>query len=397
MIRINLIRSRLKIGGGQTPPRIPPPSTTGPQGPTSGQPSSNGVGWWRHYMAYIIAGFFLLYSILVFTGYMNTEDGGVKWWVVALVASICHFIASIRTVGEQEMGALVFLGKVLGPLSSGPVFAPFPLRIRLITKNVIQLEFGTREGAEDKKAAERDVSTIYGEPFRVTFGTSARMSKEEKALYKGDPLIDRLTFDPHVVMRFQIKDFVVFINEIGDLTEAMEQIREAAKGAIQAYAGTHTPAQMIEQIDTVNVLLTERVEILIGEKPNAKGERIFWGIDFRSASITSPGLPKRVNESMADRGKAAFAAEAVAATAEGERQKREREGAGTAKTREFLLLAEAVGTKALAEAIKEDEGKLIVKLQAIERAIKDGKVTILPIDQSLITAALAVKESLIAK
>ena len=379
------------IGGrgaiGQPPTDITPAGTGG----------NGGKSWWKSTSAYILYAFLFLYALLVLIGYQNTETEGVGWGLIALVASICHLIASIKTVGEQEIGVLIFLGKILGPLNSGPVFAPFPVRIRVFPKNTIQLEFGTRKLDEEKKAAERDVSIIYGEAFRVTFATveSADLPDEVKKKYINDPLARRLTFDPHVVIRFKIKDAVVFLLEIGDITEAVEQIREAAKGAVQAYAGKNTAAQMVENIDDVNTLLTKRVEILIGEKPTDTGEQLpWWGIDFKSASIISSGLPKRVNEAMADRGKAAFAAESAVATAEGEQQKREKEGAGTAKARELLLLAEAIGTKALAEVVKTEEGKLIIRLQALERAIRDGKVTILPADQSLLTAALSLKESL---
>ena len=285
------------------------------------------------------------YTFLTIGGVLLTKPNGVRWWVVALVVSLCHLISSVKVVGEQQIGALIVWGKILLSLDSGPVIAPFPLRVRRLPKNVIQIEFGTRTEAADVKAAERDVSVIYGEPFRVTFGTASLLTEPEKIRYKGDPLIGRLTFDPHVVTRFQIRDPVAFINEIGDIEQAQEQIREAAKGAIQAYAGTHTPAHMIEGIDEVNTLLTKRVEILIGEKADDDGTlRPSWGIDFRSASVTSAGLPKRVNQSMADRGEAAFKAEAVliAATAEG--QKREQEGAGTAKARQLFILAEAIRT-----------------------------------------------------
>jgi hypothetical protein len=84
------------------------------------------------------------------------------------------------------------------------------------------------------------------------------------------------------------------------------------------------------------------------------------------------------------------------AKANAERHRLEQEGTGTAKALELQRMAQALGFKHLIDASDLNTATLLLRLEALQKAVEKGNVTILPADQSLLSSALSLKEVLTA-
>ena len=389
--------------------------TPGPQKDEAEDDSHHGI---RTTVLVVMAG---IHLSLITISVIFTKPDGIMWWALAITFALGHFGSSVKIILEQEMGVLIFLGRILSELRSGPVFAPWPYRIRRVTRNAIQVEFGTLDEKNVERSSRSESSDtwfIMKEPIRINWGDMRSykgikpLTSEERMSFENDPYAQRLTTDPHLFFRIRVFNFKQLIQRVGGVEEAMEWIKDTCVSALQEEAGKTFVALAVTQTEELSAKIKKRVENLVRD-PDAdargEGEGKSWGIDVEEVRIKDLGTPHRTNTSVADRAaeiaKADGEAIAAARRAEGEKKKRQTEAEGKAYA--TVQQAEADMQKAINEgegrasaiaaitnASDSDTGRLILKIEALKEGLQYGKTVVMPLDQSILTGAVSIKEVL---
>jgi hypothetical protein len=385
--------------------------------------------WWENEMTTrhqqfvtTIVLWYVLLIIVVLVFLTNHIPGGMGLLVV-------YTLLSFKQVAADELSTVLLFGRPSWQLKKpGLAFAPLGIcSIRTDPRGHIQLEIGTptivdpegivrpmttqeRENAVNR-AREQGIF-IDSEPMRITFGTAKTANygllappelkqtgkeaelgefiTDEKAMYSdrtSDPLNERLTPDPHLTLIWEIEHHPAFLQRIGSIDLGNQFIRRATTSALQEIAGQTTPAIAIRHLDVVNRHITYKTELRVGEYENDKDpesmkttsngnqeSRYPWvGINFINAQINTWGLPKRVNVAQANAREAGYTAEGTVTASQAERQRLINTGEGTATARKALLMAEADGRKALAEATKSEEGQLLAYLETLRTALEKSQ------------------------
>jgi hypothetical protein len=283
------------------------------------------------------------------------------------------------------------------------------------------VDFGTLDVKDAERAAKANESQswfIMPEPIRINWGDikSSNPTDEEKEQYKNDPLAQRLTTDPHMYFIFRIWSLDNLISEAGGLEEAIDRIKDTCVTALSEESGKTFVAKAIKQIAPLSDNIKERVEDLVGDPQGiprvvARGKtpNRSWGVDILEVRIKDLGTPHRTNEAVADRAKTIALAdgEATAVVLKAASEKNRLKEVADGKAYEINTLADAdknrltkegegraAAFKARSEAVGANKGDLLVKLDALTAGLQFGKATILPMDTSLLTAALSVKATL---
>ena len=384
---------------------------------------------------YIGIAMILLHVVLITAGGVFTKpDDGIKFWIPALVFSVLHWLTSFTIINEQEKGCLIFFGEIIRRLESGLHFTPLPFRVRLVTKNSIQVDFGTLDDESRielaNEAESSDTRFVFREPVRINFGDvkTSKLSDEEKKIFANDPEAKTLITDPHLYFRMKVSDLPQLILTCGSVEEAIDRIKDTCITALSEEAGKTFVAIAKTQLKEMNEKLKKRVEALVGDPDALKragiaraiknsGSKDYneddlfdvgdsWGIDIEEVNIKDLGTPKRTNEAAADRAKAIALAdgEAIAAVrkAEGEKLAAIEKAdttitTATAKGKETVLLAEgqAKAASLLINASNNETGRLILKLDALKEGLKHGKAVIVPMDMGAMTGVVGgLKEAL---
>ena len=306
-------------------------------------------------------------------------------------------MGSIRKVGPRDVGVKIFLGRPIRPqVESGPTLVLWPLfDLVMFTKNIIQVELGSpsidkKDNPINLPPVEDEGITIIRElePFRITFGLPGNKKQD-------DPLSERLTTDPQMVVQVRIDDAVTFVQTIGNVRSLERFIANVAKSELLTQAGQMTPSDAIERKADVSKKIADEVEKAIAEKTKSSDpNRPSWGVNFLSLLIKSFGFSYTVNKAIADNVAAGYEKKKTVVLAEGEEKKRTLEGSGTASAREAFLKAEAAGVNAIAEIAKTKEGQFVLRVQAGREAIEKSKHTlILPSDSPLISTILVAEKA----
>ena len=317
---------------------------------------------------------------------------------------------SIKAVSADKLATILFFGDPATQVGSGLKFVPLWIAsIKVDTRNYIQIVFGTPTQDKEGKIApiimeaNADLVDRRG-PYRITTSDwntanyhsdidsgsdpSDEEHKKKVAIWrksdKGNALGQRLSVDPELVALIKIDHHPSFLKRVGNVDKLVAQVIQSAESGLQALAGGETIAHILRTMDAVNKQLTNRVEWLVGEPGSTppKGEsssrsteddRVrWWGVDVKLVQIKSPGIPKRVNEAIADAVEAVSRREAAFQGAEAKKRNLVREGEGAAKAELLLLLARAKGYAELAKVLGKDEGKFAAQLDAMQTALSNG-------------------------
>lgn len=376
----------------------------------------------------------IVHATNIITSTLYTSKDGVKWWVVMSVIAVADFVSRIKVVNEQEKGLVIFFGKILFEIQSGPFFTPWFHRLRKITKNSIQVEFGTVDSSDttevERANRSEDSSAWYimREPIRINWGDidsyNGTLTEDQRKRFESDPYSKTMTTDPHLFFRIRVSNFRNLVERVGGIEEAIERIKDTCVTVIQEVAGLSFVALARTQVQAVNMILKERVEDLVADPDaiNRDQNRILngiaplnirpedsWGLDIEAVSLKDLGTPKRSNEAVADRAKAIALAdgEARAAIRKAEGEKKRLISVAEGESQAKVLNAEAEKLKlekegqgraaAIASVISTSDnptGNLILKLEALTAAIQAGKSTIISVDSSAMTGILGIAEAL---
>ncbi len=329
----------------------------------------------------VYAVWFLLSSIAyVYSATLPVNIGALMYGML-----VAHIALSCRIVSPTDLGVLEFLGNPTRDVNSGFVFAPF-LIFNLRTETKLRIQFQIPDEPEFVDKTGNDVPAegkVF--PIRVTHATPETAIDGNDKQYEGDPLHARMTTEWLVAIWMQITVYRTFLQVVGSLENAKAQLRDMAEATLKAYGGKYTPAQIIPRMNEVHDALRTSLDKLVAS----------WGVVIPEIALTEMDLGRTINEKLRSIPAAKLQKTVTVKNAEAEREAKllegqalaanrelflKKEGEMIAKNREILLMAEAAGSKALAEVMKTDEGRAAVQLETLRTALEKANYSILPGD-----------------
>ncbi len=353
----------------------------------------------------------VLYAIMLILIFTK----GIEYWPTYMVCLVIYTLLGFGSANSDELGTMSLFGKATWTIRNGGV-AWGPAGFCTFRKDpsvLIKLRIGTpvTDRANQPVIVEDDSKAkiyVKNEPMRITFAApkTAQYSlipeAERIAIgeFGDDPLNQRITQDPNVLVTWQIDDHARFLEEVGTVEAANELLLESASSGLAVIAGKLTPAMAIRHQDYVEGAITHRVELRVGEwddpadphamKKNSEGgmePRYKWlGMDVLSAQVTSWGMTRRVNEAQANVGQERFNAQSTVVRSEAARTKLINEGQGTADARKTFMLAEAAGTEEMAKASNTSEALIIQWMQTMRDALSKSQYSLLPGSQNILSS-----------
>lgn len=279
--------------------------------------------------------------------------GNGLWFVSGMTLILCWLGLSIRQIQIDELAGIEFFGAPVREVSHGAHFVPFLLfRLRQLPAFVLQHEF-PKEPEQVFKGldVEFDHDSDLVRPIRITTGSRPRINLATGEPYAG-PLEVQMTAEVLIFVRWRIREgyYFQFRRNIQTLTNAVQQLRDTAEGALIEISGQDTMGYMVRETKNINMELEERLRDLVED----------WGVEILSVGIKEPDLTREVNLKLAAIAEAKAAGdaaiqtaekEAVATikTAEAEKQRQILEGAGAAQAEKLRLVARGQGIKRFAK------------------------------------------------
>ena len=190
-----------------------------------------------------------------------------------------------------------------------------------------------------------------------------------------------------------IKDFVQNVtpeSERDREEEVRKRIEDMASRAVQEFLGPVTLGHAREMMPLFSLLLTERLEILVGEKPDPNtgvADRP-WGIHIRDAYIKSIHPGRRVNEARADAAAAVSQKQGVIRDAEGKAEATRVQATADAFSEEQKGKGEATRIREMAAVMVDDNARFVATLDVAETVLPKANTIIMPSDLGVIGGIL---------
>ncbi|MCK5060070.1 MAG: hypothetical protein KAR00_02960 [Candidatus Pacebacteria bacterium] len=350
-----------------------------------------------------------LYSIaLLFSSLfllVSLKIGGILF-----IVNVIYSLASFKTVSSNELGVVRLFGEAVAELESGLCFVPLGIcELKTYPKSTQVIEIGSPLEDDEgkpipKEKIQRTGVVINDTPFRIPL--------------KGDPesknVMDHaLTVDSRAQVQYVVESTIAFDEQKRDPNLANNELIEVLKTAVQKLYGDKTPKMVLELISSgrINDVLQEELEWLIGEPTSqppsvlsgkepeenkeetkekewewVENKRPWWGIDILSVGITTLGLPRRVNEGLADARKREILAEA-------DEVQRVKAGTGDAFALSARLDAEATGLKKKAKVGKTVEGKRVIELETVQQTFKNTEKIIVTPSEGLMSTVMGLSQA----
>jgi hypothetical protein len=320
--------------------------------------------------------------------FITAEDTGIRevkeisefaisWTWLFLFTACAYIVFSFRfldPVGVDENAALIFFGRAIGNVKSGPVFAPLGLfNLTKVTSEIIEKEFPDEPQNIFRGEMKDTTVDMNGKkpPIRVQFRNSITQAEAKEILgeaitavrnYDADTEPDRvvkfvanapedgfarrLTAEPYVVVQFVIEDPSLFLRNIVSIENAKKQIEDLMFSVIQQYYPQMSIGQALQNVEWMNILLFNAVEKLIGVRGDLKP----WGVSLQGAYVKYIYTSHQINTSVMKAAQALYDKQATITTAEGERERLVLEGRGIASAAGDLELKTLQGqTKGLTQ------------------------------------------------
>lgn len=346
---------------------------------------------WTMIVAYAVTGVVL--TIAAWMANVESQYFSLTWATLFLVLG--HFAFSFRISRNDELAFVVLLGKPLYNVGPGPHFVPFGITwLQIFTRNVIQEEIpAPLEKIWDGEAKDRPEDQTN--PLRITTGGTDPEETGE------DSLNNRVTAEPVAILRYRIGNPILFQRAIGDIKRASIQLHDSTVIAITDAYSQRSPKKIIDEMSSINSDLVVTAEKLTGERCLHCGERRekaegdsgvlcsekregeqkshgfkpLWGVDVIEVSIKVNGMPRRVNEALANTIQEGELAKQTKIRAGAEEVRLTKEGQGQAAARAALL--EALNMKDGAELLSLEAARdLAGNSRTFVFADKDGGDTL---------------------
>lgn len=279
-------------------------------------------------LAALVAGIFYL---------GQTFDGHMRY--VIWVAGTWYLASGFRVIGPEEYVGVQLLGKPTIVVTGGPLLVPPLLFTEThLPRRTQQMELPDEPERIFRNDHDQPVPDGMKPPIRVTFaqGTTTGSGTND------DPLDQRLTVEVSPFVRFRIRDFWTFFVRIGDMNEARRQLSDLAISELQTELAQLTVAQALKEKSRIDKGLDNLIR-----KESEK-----WGIEIATVGLKPFGIPKRVNESIANVAKAVSDKRTTVIAADGKAYDLTKVGEGEANAIKLKLNAETEGLAKRATDLK---------------------------------------------
>lgn len=369
------------------------------------------------WLALVYAVLFVV-AIVLIIGKVSLDSANLwNWGWMIISIQIVYLVLSFKTVGPEEKAALLLFGRPLYEVCSGLVFVPWLICVlRKESRLTIQIQIpGEPEEVDKSGDDEKGVAVGKVLPIRATTGSyetvkAGPLFSGDPSLVADDPLSQRMTLEPSAQIRFKIKDIIKFIRTIGSVSQAKRQLRDTAEGVIKGEFAKRTPALIIAHWTEINAVLKTEIGKLVKDDTTTPGrdEDEGWGVEIETAQMLDADISRKVNIALSQVTEAKIlrvktvtvakaAKEAKLQEAEGNRVFKTKEGQALADAREFMLLAEAIGTAKLAKLAKTPEGQIALLSQQTREMFKEADFSVIPGDSGGLFGTIAAIQEVLRK
>lgn len=311
----------------------------------------------------------------------EAEIFGEKWnWGWAFFfGQVFYTLLSVKIVGPTKLGAILFLGKPIREVSSGPVFVPWLLcRLEKETRLVIQEELPADPEHIFRNEDKEKVPDGMFPPIRIPFADKPEGD---------DPLKRRVTAEIVPVIRWRIDNYIKFLTTIGSREEAKRQMEDATIALCMKDLTSLTVAEALIGLSKFNGDLKTAIDALVES----------WGINVETAQIKTINFHHNLNKEIGGVAEAGFKKKSTITIAEAEKRKRQLEGEGAGEAEKAVLTGRTAGLTAMAEEL-EISPEIVLGAETA-RAITNNpgqKTVVVGADgfKELIGAATAIGESM---
>lgn len=235
----------------------------------------------------------------LFAGSLTIFSEQRRVGTIVLYALSLYTAASLRIVGPKEIGARLRFGKPIDNVSSGIIFVPlFFYTLVTETKLIIQDELPTdpekiyrgSDGDIHGRTVPKELQDLgWRPPIRITFsGRTARSEKD--GIPVDDPYDRRLTAEVVPVVRWKIKDFVLFLQTIGSVDEARRQMEDTCTATFTELLTKVSPAVALRHMRAYSRVLERALDKLLKT----------WGVDMINAEIKAINFSRELNAAVQD-------------------------------------------------------------------------------------------------
>jgi regulator of protease activity HflC (stomatin/prohibitin superfamily) len=331
---------------------------------------------------YIAFGFGLSMIFLFLVGIEIKKDGVFDLGWMLIFGVLIYSILSIKTLAIGNKGVVTFLGKGMYPANPGPHLIPFLVcKLLVVSATNMQIEI---------PGEPEEVKRGVIEPMRITTAdeSAAIFDTVEQAQLFKDFMGKTLTVEVFAYIIIQIDDAMDFFSKFKSTKEMLGMLRDTYETEIRKAYGRRTAGYIIRNLASVNQEISEEIKRVVEE----------WEMKFIKCQITKTDFPHSVNIALKDAqiaevgvGKSKDEALTTEIKAKAEKFKLKKEGEGVAAAlkaklqaeaagKKAEMLAEAEGLKAKVQAIKSDEGKLLVQTEAFTEALHGANYSVISPD-----------------
>lgn len=309
-------------------------------------------------VAVLFASTFFAEGVVLFTIPSFFKPIEVTYTTLILLVVILAMVLSYKQVEPDEVGVLVFLGKPLFNIGSGP-FLVWVIFSKLVygPRKRLQEEFPADHSLVHYGEGEAPVGKV--EPFRITTGGKAKLEEGD------DPLEARLTLDVSFFTALRICDLSQFIKVIGfdkflvknkyiwyaDEQEAFRQLQDTAKRFLNEEFAKRTPNKIIKDQGKIASKLASVLEGKVKDRAGKNDGEEPWGVDLQEVALTHVGLSHDLNKAMRDVPQALFEAQKAITAGTAEAKVFFLNGEQAAKVTKLKLVAEAEGLDHIAKKL----------------------------------------------
>ncbi len=327
----------------------------------------------RNYFV-LVGGLYALWLVASLVLFVTFRGNSWNWGTFLFWMGILVYTPfSIRAVQPDQLGCVVFFGKILASVNPGPALVPRLLFALKLVPGTIQEHEVPGDSKEIWSGEPEKLPPGMVLPLRIS--TGYKNPQEHKS-----PLDNQMTVEVNYYVRYEIVDAAKFISEFSNLEEFRRQIEDTSTRVVQREFGQRTLADIIANYGTLNDLLKKENEELVEDA----------GVKIVDVGIKHSDPSHAVNKSLAGLASSSLDAASEIKRAEGAKQSEilrgegkksslQNEGEGRAAAEQALLMAQAEGFEATIKklGLSPDQAselyKAIVAAQALEK-VKDVRI-----------------------
>lgn len=271
-----------------------------------------------------------------------------NWGLATFLAVILYTIASMRKVGPTELGARIFLGRPVDEVSSGFVFVPVGIfELKLETRLIIQAEFpADPEYIYRKDDMSGAIPPGKFPPIRIPFGIPKNQGGN---ILDRDPLRMRLIEEVVPIVRFRVKNYIMFLTTIETVDKALVQLQDLCVAILSREFGRVTPAAVIANYAKYNKLLTKEIQESVSS----------WGIELESAKVKVINFSHDLNKAVQQIAENTAKGKAHVIEAEGLKKAAILEGEGRGSAEKAELDGRTAGLKNMMDTLALKGGEVL--------------------------------------